>query len=95
MYCCGWLSQVMAMNNEILTREAIQSLTGYKQRCKQRDWLARAGIWFEPDRNGDPRTTWYHVNNPLTLRRETMQSLELSTPDFGAITNGRKAKKTR
>lgn len=78
--------------NEVLTDEALCTLTGYKQRSKQRAWLARAGIWFAPDCNGSPRTTWHHVNHPLSLVGNAPAS-ELSTPNFGAISNGRKAKK--
>ncbi len=83
------------MSDEVLTTEALRKLTGYRQRSKQCAWLARAGIWFQPDSNGDPSTTWYHVNNPLSLRMAVQQDPVLDTPNFGAIQNGRKTKKPR
>jgi hypothetical protein len=81
------------MSNEVLTIDALRELTGYAQRGKQREWLARAGIWFHPDRNGCPRTTWYHVNNPLPLRLAERQDPE-NSPNFDAVQNGRKTKKS-
>lgn len=73
------------MTNEILDNEAIRTLTGYTQPKKQCAWLAEAGIWFKKDRNGYPRTTWNHVNNPISLRLAGGMSSEASTPNFDAM----------
>lgn len=73
------------MDNKILTNEALFNLTGYKQPKKQRAWLAAAGIWFKEDRNGHPKTTWDHVNNPISLRLAKPVDPELQTPNFDAI----------
>lgn len=82
------------MSDGVLDREDLIRLTKYSQKKKQCAWLARAGIWFEPDRDGYPSTTWYHVHHPLSLREVDKQSSELHTPNFGAINNGRKTKKS-
>lgn len=73
------------MSDDVLTDEAIQKLTGYKQAKKQCEWLARAGIWFGQDRNGRPRTTWDHVNNPISLRLAAQRRPELDNPNFDAM----------
>ncbi len=73
------------MTDDILTNDAIRKLTGYKQPKKQCAWLAAAGIWFKEDRNGYPRTTWNHVNNPITFRMGKNLNPELTTPNFDAM----------
>lgn len=73
------------MSEHVLTDEALQTLTGYKQAKKQCEWLAKAGIWFGQDRNGKPRTTWDHVNNPISLRLTEKRRSELDTPNFDAM----------
>lgn len=73
------------MSDSILTDQALEQLTGYKQAKKQRAWLARAGIWFGLDRNGRPRTTWSHVNNPVSLRLATQRRPDLDQPNFDAM----------
>jgi hypothetical protein len=83
------------LTNDILSNEALCILTGYKQPAKQSAWLARAGIWFKPDRNGHPKTTWTHVNNPISLRPGNEQGTAMNTPNFDAINNGRKTQKSR
>ncbi|QKN84035.1 DUF4224 domain-containing protein [Scandinavium goeteborgense] len=83
----------MVLNSEILTTDAMRELTGYTRKGKQCEWLAHAGIWFRPDRNGSPRTTWFHVNNPLALRLAENREPENDTPNFDAVLNGRKTKK--
>lgn len=71
--------------NDILSPEALQSLTGYKQPKKQSQWLASAGIWFKPGRNGRPSTTWYHVNHPLTLKYSKPADTSRTEPNFEAM----------
>lgn len=73
------------MSDEVLTDVAMQKLTGYKQSKKQREWLARAGIWFGQDRNGRPRTTWDLVNNPISLRLAVQRNPDLDIPNFNAM----------
>lgn len=73
------------MTDDILTNDAIRKLTGYKQPKKQCAWLASAGIWFKEDRNGYPRTTWNHVNNPIALRMVPDVKTELNIPNFDAM----------
>lgn len=73
------------MNSEILSRDDLIQLTKYSQAKKQCAWLAKAGIWFEPDKDGRPSTTWHHVNNPIALRLSNQRRPELDTPNFDAM----------
>ncbi|EQB7517687.1 DUF4224 domain-containing protein [Escherichia coli] len=81
------------MNDARISAADMRGLTGYAKPSKQCEWLSRAGIWFQPDKNGHPSTTWHHVNNPVSLRLTPAES-EINTPNFGAIRNGRKKKKS-
>ncbi|HCL5287307.1 TPA: DUF4224 domain-containing protein [Salmonella enterica] len=72
-------------DNDILSPEALKSLTGYKQAKKQQQWLASAGIWFKPGRDGYPSTTWYHVNHPLSLRSSESADSSRTEPNFEAM----------
>ncbi|EAP6366518.1 DUF4224 domain-containing protein [Salmonella enterica] len=74
-----------AGDNDILSPEALQSLTGYKQPKKQQQWLASAGIWFKPGRGGYPSTTWYHVNHPLSIRPAQSADSFRTEPNFEAM----------
>ncbi|SUW63258.1 Uncharacterised protein [Buttiauxella agrestis] len=71
--------------NDVLSPEALRSLTGYKQPKKQRQWLASAGIWFMPGRSGHPSTTWYHVNHPLSLLNLQSADASRTEPNFEAM----------
>ncbi|EOW7638908.1 DUF4224 domain-containing protein [Salmonella enterica] len=51
---------------------------------KQRDILREAGIFFITRRDGRPRTTWGHFNNPLKHRAQT-PVVEVAEPNFGAL----------
>lgn len=73
------------MAENVLQRSDLVSLTKFKQPKKQCAWLARAGIWFQPDRDGYPVTTWDHVNNPISLRTSPLRRPELDTPNFDAM----------
>lgn len=72
--------------NCILSPGAMRKLTGYRQIKKQCEWLAQAGIWFKPSGDdGRPSTTWYHVNNPLTVRKSQHVDSVLTEPNFDAM----------
>ena len=73
----------MAMQNEIISDADIEKLTGYKIPSKQCDCLKQAGIFFVVRRDGRPRTTWQHFNDPITHRKVVEQ--ETHEPNFGAL----------
>ncbi|EBS7632288.1 DUF4224 domain-containing protein [Salmonella enterica] len=51
---------------------------------KQCDTLREAGIFFITRRDGRPRTTWGHFNNPLKHRAQA-PVVEVAEPNFGAL----------
>ncbi|HAJ7159816.1 TPA: DUF4224 domain-containing protein [Escherichia coli] len=73
------------MTDRFLTKEEITEFTGYTQAKRQRRELAKQGIWFAQDRNGNPKTTWFHINNPLSLRLNNIPDSELTAPNFDAM----------
>ena len=70
--------------NDIISDADIFALTGYKTPSKQCKSLREAGIFFITRRDGRPRTTWRHFNDPLSKRRLEAHDPE---PDFGALDN--------
>ena len=70
-------------NNEIISDADIEQLTGYKTPSNQCQCLKNAGIFFMVRRDGRPRTTWQHFNDPLTSRKQTTN--DMNEPDFGAL----------
>ncbi|WP_210517351.1 DUF4224 domain-containing protein [Pantoea ananatis] len=70
-------------NNEIISDADIEQLTGYKTPSKQCQCLKNAGIFFMVRRDGRPRTTWQHFNDPLASRKQTNN--DMNEPDFGAL----------
>ncbi|MCC8376501.1 MULTISPECIES: DUF4224 domain-containing protein [Photorhabdus] len=67
----------------IISDTDIAELTGYKIPSKQCEALKEAGIFFVIRRDGKPRTTWEHFNNPLTQRIRNIPSPQ--EPNFGAL----------
>ncbi|ETS31116.1 hypothetical protein BB987_09400 [Photorhabdus temperata] len=68
----------------IISDTDIAELTGYKIPSKQCKALKEAGIFFVIRRDGKPKTTWEHFNNPLSQRvRDYSQSPQ--EPNFGAL----------
>ncbi|WP_071590548.1 DUF4224 domain-containing protein [Winslowiella toletana] len=57
----------------------------YKIPSKQCSSLRDAGIFFITRRDGRPRTTWGHFNNPLSFRK--MIVADCPEPNFGALDN--------
>ncbi|ENN4044319.1 TPA: DUF4224 domain-containing protein [Salmonella enterica subsp. enterica serovar 13,23:b:-] len=74
------------MNNEtdIISDADIEKLTGYKIPSKQCESLRDAGIFFITRRDGCPRTTWAHFNDPLSHRPKTVDA-NVPQPNFGAL----------
>ncbi|MEI9717429.1 DUF4224 domain-containing protein [Enterobacter kobei] len=62
----------------------IEKLTGYKIPSKQCESLRDAGIFFITRRDGRPRTTWAHFNNPLSHRQKAIDA-NSPQPNFGAL----------
>ncbi|WP_375702561.1 DUF4224 domain-containing protein [Klebsiella pneumoniae] len=52
---------------------------------KQSQCLRDAGIFFVEGRDGRPRTTWAHFNNPLAQRLRQNNVDNLLQPNFGAL----------
>lgn len=74
------------MNQEGIISDAdIQELTGYQMPSKQCECLKSAGVFFIVRRDGRPRTTWQHFNDPLSRRH--VASAEVFEPNFGALDN--------
>lgn len=70
--------------NDIISDLDIEILTGYKIPSKQCESLREAGIFFITRRDGRPRTTWEHFNNPLSHRQKQVES-DGPQPNFGAL----------
>lgn len=78
------LTQATSGDNTIISDEMITELTGYTIPSKQCDTLREAGIFFITRRDGRPRTTWGHFNNPLKHRAQA-PVVEVAEPNFGAL----------
>ncbi|MBA0161167.1 DUF4224 domain-containing protein [Pectobacterium versatile] len=75
---------VNTAQNDIISDCDIETLTGYKIPSKQCETLRCAGIFFITRRDGRPRTTWTHFNNPLSQRHKIVAS-NTPQPNFGAL----------
>lgn len=64
--------------HDLLTAEDMVTLTGTARADIQAQVLAANNIFFMLDNKLQPKTTWFHVNNPIHLRTPT-----LSMSDFG------------
>ncbi|WP_411718859.1 DUF4224 domain-containing protein [Pantoea vagans] len=71
------------INNVIISDADIEKITGYKIPSKQCQCLKQAGIFFVVRRDGRPRTTWQHFNDPLLSRKAPESSKH--EPNFGAL----------
>lgn len=71
-------------DNSIIPDDVIAELTGYTVPSKQCETLRKAGIYFIERRDGRPRTTWAHFNDPLAHRNKP-QVAENNEPDWGAL----------
>ncbi|WP_208952472.1 DUF4224 domain-containing protein [Rahnella sp. ChDrAdgB13] len=70
--------------SDIISDADIEVLTGYKIPTKQCEVLREAGIFFITRRDGRPRTTWQHFNDPLSHRHKDVSSSVIE-PNFGAL----------
>lgn len=70
--------------NDIISDADIEKLTGYKIPSRQCEVLRDAGIFFITRRDGRPRTTWAHFNNPLSHRQNVTGNFD-PQPNFGAL----------
>nr|WP_237388002.1 DUF4224 domain-containing protein [Xenorhabdus sp. Sc-CR9] len=68
----------------IISDADIAELTGFKIPSKQCEILKEAGIFFITRRDGRPRTTWDHFNNPLSQRLINYAPVP-QEPNFGAL----------
>lgn len=64
--------------HDLLTEQDMLELTGVSRPDMQARCLAANNIYFLVNHNNIPKTTWYHVNNPIHLRTPS-----LSMTDFG------------
>ncbi len=64
--------------HDLLSEQDMINLTGVTRPDLQARVLAANNIFFIINANRVPRTTWFHVNNPIHLRTPT-----LSLSDFG------------
>ncbi|MDX7988640.1 DUF4224 domain-containing protein [Xenorhabdus sp. 12] len=74
----------MDVNTGIISDADIAEITGYIIPSKQCEVLKEAGIFFITRRDGRPRTTWDHFNNPLAQRFRNYAP-EPQEPNFGAL----------
>lgn len=68
----------------LLSTDEMKKITGYDQPTKQCQILEDHGVFFVKDRNGFPRTTWYHFNHPSHLRFSEKNASN-EEPDFNAL----------
>ncbi|EAU0147312.1 TPA: DUF4224 domain-containing protein [Salmonella enterica] len=73
----------MKHDNDVLTRDDLITITGYAVAKLQAERLRESGVWFIEDKEGTPKTTWYHINHPLKFRAD-MRSTP-TEPDWEAI----------
>ncbi|MDO6466770.1 DUF4224 domain-containing protein [Neptunomonas phycophila] len=53
-------------SEQILSEADIEELTGSSQPKLQEQILRKSGVWYLKRRDGRLRTTWHHVNHPIT-----------------------------
>ncbi|MEA9393151.1 DUF4224 domain-containing protein [Acerihabitans sp. TG2] len=71
-------------DHDIISDADIETLTGYRIPTKQCETLREAGIFFITRRDGRPRTTWQHFNDPLSHRYKQPDGISVQ-PNFGAL----------
>lgn len=76
-------AQLQAFNTLISDAE-LEELTGYSSPSKQGEVLKAYGIFFITRRDGRPRTTWEHFNNPLS-HRHIAAVPDAIEPNFAAL----------
>ena len=69
--------------SEIISDADLEVLTGYKIPSKQCQALRDAGVFFLVRKDGRPRTTWQHFNDPIVHRKKEEQYTY--EPNFGAL----------
>ncbi|PHM69279.1 DUF4224 domain-containing protein [Xenorhabdus kozodoii] len=74
----------MGVKTDIISDDDIAELTGYQIPSKQCATLKEAGIFFIVRRDGRPRTTWAHFNNPIAQRVRNYAPVP-QEPNFGAL----------
>ena len=76
-------AQLQAFNT-IISDAGLEELTGYSSPSKQGTVLKAYGIFFITRRDGRPRTTWEHFNNPLS-HRHIATVPDAIEPNFAAL----------
>jgi hypothetical protein len=74
----------MKTDHDILTPDDLVELTGHHYKAQQCLWLSKAGIWYAERRDGSPSTTWFHIANPIALRKID-HNPERDTPNFTSM----------
>ncbi|MBC8954882.1 DUF4224 domain-containing protein [Xenorhabdus sp. PB62.4] len=74
----------MDVKTGIISDADIAEITGYQIPSKQCAALKEAGIFFIMRRDGKPRTTWEHFNDPLSQRVRNYAPAP-QEPNFGAL----------
>ncbi|WP_407201064.1 DUF4224 domain-containing protein [Citrobacter werkmanii] len=70
--------------NTIISDADLEELTGYSSPSRQGAVLKAYGIFFITRRDGRPRTTWEHFNNPLS-HRHIATVPDAIEPNFAAL----------
>lgn len=70
--------------NTIISDADLEELTGYSSPSRQGEVLKAYGIFFITRRDGRPRTTWEHFNNPLS-HRHIATAPDAIEPNFAAL----------
>ncbi|MBU3824169.1 MAG: DUF4224 domain-containing protein [Candidatus Oceanisphaera merdipullorum] len=58
----------MSNSRQIVSDDELTELTGFASTTKQKECLDQHGIFYIKGKNGQIRTTWGHINNPLKMR---------------------------
>ena len=74
------------MNEGLLTKDEIITLTGYKQRAKQLEQLRQEGIGFTLDQYGNPIVTWANVSAAGERKMQKQQQEH----NWGALSDSQK-----
>lgn len=73
------------MNDRFLTDEELAEATGSPQKSLQKEVLQQNGIFFIERRDGAVKTTWYHINHPITRLMPPTGSTPIPGMNFTAI----------
>ncbi|TKI02563.1 DUF4224 domain-containing protein [Martelella alba] len=75
------------MQNQLLTDEELQEVTGAVRTNIQAEILGRHGVFFIVRNDGKIRTTWYHINHPLERSKIIPGNAVPAGVDFSSVEN--------